>query len=499
MAPDFDLVIRNGTIVTESGQVQGDIGVRDGIIAGLGAGLAKGRSEIDATGWLALPGGIEAHCHIEQVSSYGLMGADDFYSGSVSAAFGGTTTIVPFACQHRGQRLPDVIADYHRRASEKSILDYSYHAMITDPTEELITEHLPALIKSGITSIKLFTAYDLMAVSDEQFLDLLAVCREHGAITMVHAENNGMIKWMAKNLLRRGYNAPRYHSVSHPRLAEIEAVNRSIALATLIGAPLVIVHVSTIDALEATRAARARGVPVFGETCPQYVLLTAKDMDLPGYEGAKFCFSPPPRAEAEQEALWKALADDALQLFSSDHAPYRFDETGKFARSTTPNFKDIANGIPGIELRLPLLFSEGVVAGRISLQQFAALSAANAAKLYGLYPRKGVIAVGSDADLTLWDPQRRVQVCGADLHDNVDYSPYEGREITGWPIIVIQRGNILVREGKLSAKPGSGLFIARGRPMLAKLNAQHQLEPELDPHTNFGADILPDNHVWNRH
>ncbi|MFG1421782.1 dihydropyrimidinase [Roseixanthobacter liquoris] len=488
MAAAFDLVVRNGTVVTEAGLSRCDVGIANGIITALGLELGPGARELDATARLVLPGGIDAHCHIEQVSSYGLMGADDFFAASRAAAFGGTTTIVPFAAQHRGQRLPDVFADYHRRAREKSILDYSFHALISDPTEDLLNDHLPRLIAEGITSIKLFTAYDLIAVSDEQILDLLSVCREHGAMAMVHAENNGMIKWMAKKLIAGGFTAPKYHAMSHPRLAEVEAVRRCIALATLADAPLLIVHVSTVEALAAIRAARAEGRAIFGETCPQYLLLSAADLDLPGYEGAKFCFSPPPRGPVEQEALWAGLADGTLQIYSSDHAPYRMDETGKFARSATPTFKDIANGIPGIEVRLPLLFSEGVNGGRIDLPRFVALSATNAAKLYGLFPRKGTIAVGSDADLALWDPDRRVTLRAADLHDTVGYTPFEGREVTGWPTTIVRRGDVIVDDGVLNAAPGSGRFIARAAS--GRAAGTPPPVPETDTATNFGAALF---------
>ena len=455
---DFDLVIRNGTVVTASDTQHCDIGIKGGIIAMLGRGRAAGEREIDAAGKLVLPGAIDSHCHIEQKSSAGVICADDFYSATVSAAFGGTTTVIPFAAQHRGQSLRQVVEEYHDAAGPKAVIDYAFHLIISDPTEQVLGQELPALIRDGYTSFKVYMTYDLLRLDDGQMLDILALARREGAMMMVHAENHDIIAWLANRLLERGMSQPRYHAVSHARIAEGEATNRAVALAELLDVPLLIVHVSAAEAIEVIRDAQTKGLRIYGETCPQYLFLTADDISM-DLEGTKFCCSPPPRDKAAQEAVWRGLANGTFQVFSSDHAPYRYDETGKLLKGDKTTFKDTANGVPGIELRVPLLFSEGVGKGRIDINRFVALTATNHARIYGLYPKKGTIAVGSDADIAIWDPQREVTVRAADIHDNVGYTPYEGMQLTGWPVTVLSRGRVVVDDGKLVAERGSGNFL----------------------------------------
>jgi dihydropyrimidinase len=464
----YDLVIRNGTIVTAADTTRCDIGITDGIVATLGSGLAAGTREIDASGMLVLPGGVDSHCHIEQTSSNGILCADDFYSATVAAAFGGTTTVIPFAAQHRGQSLRQVVSDYHDAAGPKAVIDYAFHLIVSDPTEQVLGQELPALIRDGYTSFKVYMTYDLLKLDDGQMLDIMALARREGALMMVHAENHDMIKWLTARLMEHGHGAPRYHAVAHARIAEGEATNRAIGLAELIDVPVLIVHVSSGAAIDAIRAAQTRGLKVYGETCPQYLFLTAADIDKPDVQGAMFCCSPPPRDVAAQEAVWRGLGNGTFQVFSSDHAPYRFDKSGKLPRGKKTNFKEMANGVPGIELRLPLLFSEGVGAGRIDLNQFVALTATNHAKLYGLHPRKGTIAVGSDADLAIWDPERVVTVSADMLHDNVGYTPYEGRQIIGWPVTVISRGRVVVADDELHVERGSGTFLPCASPSSAQ-------------------------------
>jgi dihydropyrimidinase len=456
---EFDLVIRNGTVVTAADTVTCDIGIKDGIVAALGRSLVTGEREIDAGGKLVLPGGIDSHCHIEQRSSAGVVCADDFYSATVAAAFGGTTTVIPFAAQHRGQSLRQVVQEYHEAARPKAVIDYAFHLIISDPTEQVMGQELPALIRDGYTSFKVYMTYDLLALDDGQMLDILALARREGAFVMVHAENHDMIKWLTGRLLERGLGAPRYHAVSHARLAEGEATNRAVTLSQLLDVPILLVHVSAGEAIEVIRDAQTKGLKIYGETCPQYLFLTADDLAKPGVEGAKFCCSPPPRDHAAQQAVWNGLRNGTFQVFSSDHAPYRFDASGKLPHGDRTNFKEIANGVPGIELRLPLLFSEGVGQGRLDLNAFVALTATNHAKLYGLYPNKGTIAVGSDADIAIWDPEREVTISYEILHDNVGYTPYEGRKLKGWPVTVLSRGRIVVDDGKLLAQRGSGNFL----------------------------------------
>jgi len=483
----FDTVIKGGTVANTCAVFQADVGIKDGKIAALGLGL-EGHETIDAKGKYVLPGGIETHCHIAQESATGAMTADDYYTGSVSAAFGGNTTIVPFAAQHRGQTIEDVVRIYDDRAAPKSVLDYSYHLIVTDPTDEAINEHLPAAFARGITSFKVFMTYDKMIVSDEQFLDILVMARDNGGLTMVHAENNAMIKWMVGRLIERGYDAPKYHAVSHPAASEVEAVRRGITLASFVEAPLLFVHISTDAGARAVAEARMDGRMIFGETCPQYMFLTADDLDRPGAEGTKFCCSPPLRDTQTQTDMWRHLNAGSLQLYSSDHAPYRFDSSGKLSAGPNPPFNKVANGLPGIELRLPLLFSEGVMKGKITLSQFVALSATNAAHLFGMGDRKGSIAIGYDADIAIWNPEAETTVTAAGMHDNMDYTPFEGWRLTGWPETVMSQGRMIVSSGELKANAGSGSFIAR-KPF-DPTGFLPPRAPEMAEATNFGAKLF---------
>src|SRR4029078_4162158 len=319
--PDYDLVIRNGTVATASDTMQCDIGVKDGVIATLGRGIGASAREIDASGTLVVPVAMDSHCHIEQKSSAGVMCADDFYSATVSAAFGGTTTVIPFAAQHRGQSLREVVTEYHAAAEPKAVIDYAFHLIISDPSEQVLGQELPALMRDGYTSFKVYMTYDLLRLDDRQMLDIMALARREGAFMMVHAENHDMISWLADRLLEKGMTAPRYHAVSHARIAEGEATNRAVALAELLDVPLLIVHVSAAEAIDVLRHAQTKGLKIYGETCPQYLFLTADDigMDL---EGTKFCCSPPPRDKAAQEAVWRGLANGTLQEVFLDHRPH---------------------------------------------------------------------------------------------------------------------------------------------------------------------------------
>jgi dihydropyrimidinase len=485
--PALDLVIRSGTVVTATDSFRADVGLRGGRIVALGEDLPRAAQEIDASDRLVLPGGVDSHCHIEQLSGMGIWNADDFYTGTVAAAFGGTTTVIPFAAQHRGESMQDVVADYRERAS-KAVLDHAFHMIVSDPSETVLTEELPALIRDGYSSLKLFMTYPLLRLDDAQMLDLLSLARRERAMVSVHAENDAMLAWTARRLLERGHGAPRYHAISHPRVAEAEAVHRLIAMAALVDQPIVVFHVTTAAAMAAIRDAQTRGQKVFAETCPQYLLLDASDLDRPGLEGAKWMFSPPARDAADRAAIWRGVRNGTFQMVTSDHAPYRFDQSGKLAAGAGPSFKQIANGIPGIELRLPLLFSEGVGKGRIDLERFVALCCTNPAKTYGLHPKKGTIAIGADADLALWDPEKVVEVTDATTHDATGYCPYAGMTLTGWPTTVIARGEVVVNDGKLLAERGRGRFLPRAAGAAAQ--PAGLLVPEMDPAQNFGADLL---------
>ncbi len=485
----FDTVIRGGTVVTAADSTQCDVGIRGGRITALAQDLPAADHEIDARGKLVLPGGVEGHCHIEQESSVGnVMSADDFFTGTRSAVFGGTTTTLSFAAQMKGQSLRKVVDDYHALAASKAVIDYGFHLIVSDPTEQTMNEHLPALIKEGMTSFKVYMTYDSLKLDDHQMLNVLATARQHGAMVMIHAENHDMIRWLTERLLQGGYDAPKFHAISHVELAEDEATHRAIRLSELIDVPILIVHVSASEAMAEIRRAQTAGLKVYGETCPQYLFLTASDLDREGAEGAKYCCSPPPRDASHHDIIWQGLANGTFQVFSSDHAPYRFDETGKLAAGPNPTFPQVANGVPGIELRLPLLFSEGVGKGRIDIQQFVALTSTNVAKIYGLLPRKGTIAVGSDADIAIWDPDLEVTVTWDLLHDNVGYTPYEGRKLRGWPVTVLSRGRVAVEDGELKVERGSGQFLSRYLSDAAQ--PLNRLVPEMDVNRNFGAKIL---------
>ena len=460
----FDLTVRNGRISTDTETFEADIGIKDGVIVAIEKNLSPGRDDIDAAGRWVLPGGIDSHVHVEQLSGMGVMCADDFHSATVSAVFGGTTTIIPFAAQHRGMSIPAVIADYSRLARDKAVIDYGFHLILANPDETALTVDLPEAIRNGITSLKVYMTYDRLKLDDYQLLDVLELADREGALVMLHAENHDMIRWLAQRLIERGLKAPKFHGVAHDPLAETEATFRAVSLSRLLDVPVLIVHVAGQETVKVIRDARALGAQVHAESCPQYLFLTAEDLDQPGLEGAKFCCSPPPRDGASQEAVWEGLKDGTLGVFSSDHAPYRFDETGKLPKGEQTGFKDMANGVPGIELRMPLLFSEGVMTGRISIEQFVALTSTNHARMYGLAPKKGSIAIGADADLALWNPARETTITWSMLHDNVGYTPYEGRTLRGWPEVVLSRGRVVVKDNTLNAERGSGRYVPRGKP-----------------------------------
>lgn len=486
--PDHDLVIRGGTVATTTDVFRADVAVRSERIAAIGLGLGPGAVEIDATGKLVLPGGVDSHCHIEQLTASGLMNADTFESASRSAAFGGTTTVIPFAAQHVGMSLTKVVEDYHAAAARGAVIDYAFHMILCDPRPEVLAHELPPLARAGHGSLKVFLTYDRLRVEDAQFLDVLEAARAHELMVCVHAENHGMITWMGKRLIAGGYRAPRYHVPSHPRLGEIEAIGRAIACAALIDQPLMIFHVSTAEGAGVIHRARGEGRKVWGETCTQYLTLGAKDLDRPGLDGAMWMCSPPLREPSDQEALWWALEIGTLQAVSSDHAPYRMDTSGKLAKGPDAHFKEIANGMPGLELRLPVLFDAMVSRGRLGLEKFVELTASAPARIYGLHERKGSIAVGLDADLAIWDPVRIVEIAQGPRHDNAGYTPFAGRTVQGWPETVLCRGHVIVADGELRAAPGSGHFLPRrGGPAAAPLGRP---APELDPGRNFGARLL---------
>lgn len=466
---NFDCIIRNARCATASDVFEADIGIVDGIITALGKKLSGSENEIDAGGRWVLPGGIDGHCHFDQPTEDGTVMADDFLSGTRSAACGGTTTVIPFALQRKGQSLREAVEDYHRRAEGKATIDYAFHLIVTDPTPHVLDEELPALIAEGYTSFKIYMTYDELKLADRQIIDVLAVAREEGALVMVHAENADCISWLTERLLRAGKTAPRYHAEARPMLAEREATHRAITFAELVDVPILIVHVSGREAIDQIRWAQGNGLRIYGETCPQYLFLTAEDLGgEDDVEGVKCICSPPPRDKANQKVVWDALESGTFHVFSSDHAPFRFSgHDGKLATGSAPSFDKVANGIPGVETRLGLLFSHGVEKGRIDINQFVALTSTNVAKMYGLYPRKGTIAIGADADLVIWETGGQKVINNNDLHHNVDYTPYEGIEINAWPLITMSRGRVVWRDGQYLGQPGLGEFLPCARPAMA--------------------------------
>ena len=455
-----ELVIYGGRVAIDDDWAECDVGIDEGRITVIGARL-QGKSKIDASGMWVLPGGIDTHCHLDQPAWGGAQNADDFASGSISAAFGGTTCIVPFGMPGPKMTTVGAVDRAMARAAKNSAIDYGLHAVVTKGTGANVNEQLAELIGRGIASVKLFLTYDGFAVDDDLFLSVLDAARALGFIVMVHAENDAAIRRTTKRLIELGRTDIRYHLVAHSEIMEREATHRALALAEMTGTRITIVHVSSWQSFEEIARARQRGVDVVAETCPQYVFLGSADLDRSAPDAARFVFSPPPRSARSQARLWQAIEEGGIDLWSSDHSPYCFAD--KIGRSKTSSFTTTLSGIPGLETRLPLLFSEGLLGGRLSLARYLDLTSRNAATLYGFAHRKGRIAIGLDADLVLWDPSRIWKIGHAVLHSRVDFSPYEGRQITGKPITVLVRGMPIIADEVLQVATGFGEFIARVR------------------------------------
>ncbi|GAA3952946.1 dihydropyrimidinase [Allohahella marinimesophila] len=469
----FDLVIRNAHIATATDIFDADIGIRDGRIEALAQRLPPGREEIDAAGRWVLPGGVDAHCHLAQPTDDGSVFADDFFTGTRSAACGGTTTVMPFALQKKGATLEESVANYHAVSDGEACIDYAFHLIVADPTPDVVERELPQLIERGYTSLKLYMTYDDLKLDDRQILDVLSIARREGGMTMIHAENTDCIAWLTERMLAKGLSAPKFHGLSRPVVVEREATHRAISLGEFLDTPVLIVHVSSEEATAQIRDAQSRGLSVYGETCPQYLFLTAADLDQPGHEGAKCICSPPPRDASSQQAIWDGLSNGTFQVFSSDHAPFRYnDPKGKQIGGSDGNFTHVPNGIPGIETRLPLLFSEGVMTGRIDINRFVSVTSTEPAKIYGLYPRKGTICIGADADLVIWNTDIDMTIRNDRLHHNVDYTPYEGRHLRAWPAITVCRGVTVYQDGEFTGSKGFGEYQRCDRPTPAKPKPQ---------------------------
>ena len=458
---EYETVVAGGTVVTASDVFRADIGINQGRIAAVGLDL-KGATAIDAGGLLVLPGGVDSHCHIEQLKAAGGADEESWLTGGISALAGGTTSVITFSAQFKGRGLLEPLAEYHRRAA-KTMVDYSFHQIVTDASDDVIFREVPEVVASGVRSLKVFLTYEDSHIDDKGFLRVLAAARRAGALVTVHCENYDAINWRTQALLADGRASPKYHAWSRPPVVEREATYRAIALAEMVDQPIQVFHVSCPEVAEEIARAQARGVKVWGETCPQYFVLSAADMDRPGFEGAKFMCSPAPRDAAASAGLWEMIRRGTLDVVSSDHSGWGYTTpAGKRVNGTNAPFRDIPNGVPGLCSRLPILFSEGVGKGHIDLCQFVRLTASNPAKLFGLAPRKGSIVPGADADLVLWDAKKQVTITNALLQHTIDYTPYEGLEVTGWPVLTMRRGEVAMRDGKVVAEPGSGRFLARG-------------------------------------
>lgn len=471
MQTELDLIVRNARVATAADLFTCDLGIAGGRIVAIAERLRAGPAtrEINADGRFVTPGGVDAHCHLDQPMPAPMRMADDFTSGTRSAACGGTTTVIPFAAQAKGHSLRAAVDDYHHRATGKASIDYAFHLIVSDPTPQVLEEELPALIAEGYTSFKVYMTYDDLKLNDHQMLSVLEVARREGALVMIHAENSDAIAFLTERLIAKGNIAPRFHGLSRPSPVEREATHRAITLAELLDVPILIVHVSGAEAVEQIRWARGKGLNIHAETCPQYLFLTQDDLALDGFHGARCVCSPPPRDKANQQVIWNGLADGLFTILSSDHAPFNYDDpAGKRLGGTEPHFHYIPNGIPGLETRLPLLFSEGVLTGRITIQQFVALTSTHPAQLYGLYPLKGTLGIGSDADLVVWDTSGRYTIRNATLHHAVDYTPYEGKELSAWPALTLLRGDVIWDGSRFLGQAGHGQFLRCGLPEPAR-------------------------------
>jgi dihydropyrimidinase len=458
----FDTLIRGGTIVTATDTYVSDVGITGGKISVIGSNLpteAAGKV-IEARAMLVMPGGIDVHTHLDMPFG-GTTSADDFETGTVAAAYGGTTTLIDFAIQYKGQTLRHAFDTWMKKADGKAVIDYSFHCIITDIAGAQLDE-MKAFVREGVPTFKLFMAYPgVFMLDDASIFKAMGVAADCGGMICMHAENGGAIDVIVQRALAQGKRSPKYHALTRPVTAEAEATSRAIALAEMAGTPVYIVHLSCNEALEKVREARDRGLRVYAETCPQYLYLSLENMDGPGFDGAKYVFTPPLREKWHQEKLWQGLAKDDLQVVSTDHCPFCMKEQKELGKD---DFTKIPNGGPGIEHRVSLVYSGGVHGGKFSANRFVQLVSTAPAKLFGLYPRKGTVAVGSDADLIVFDADEEQTISVKTHHMRVDYSMFEGTRVKGVPKTVLSQGRVIVENGKFVGKVGAGEFLKRENP-----------------------------------
>ena len=453
------VLIQNGTVVNADATVRADVLIEAGIIKEVRPGIPANsvQTVVDATGLLLLPGGIDAHTHLDMPFG-GTNSADDFLTGTRAAAIGGTTTIVDFAIQARGTKMRTALDTWWKKAEGKACIDYGLHMIVTDLGDAGL-EDMDDMVREGVASFKLFMAYpNLLMVDDATIFRAMRQTAKNGALICMHAENGSVIDVIVQQALAEGKTAPIYHALTRPTRAEAEAVHRAIALAEMAGVPVYIVHLSSEDALNQVREARDRGLPAFAETCPQYLLLSLEDVADKGWEGAKYVFTPPLREKRNQPKLWEGLRKDNLQVVSTDHCPFCFEDQKALGKD---DFTKIPNGGPGIENRLQLLHHHGVGHGNLTLQRFVELVSTAPARIFGMYPKKGVLAVGSDADIVLWDPTAAHTISAATHHMRVDYSMFEGFKVRGNARDVYSRGELIVSKGEFIGKPGRGQYLRR--------------------------------------
>jgi dihydropyrimidinase len=452
-------LIKNGRIITAVDDYRGDVLIEDETVALIGRSLnVDADTVIDASGRYVIPGGIDPHTHLE-LPFGGTFSSDDFRTGTIAAAHGGTTTIIDFAVQYKGESLVQALDNWHKKAEGKPAIDYSFHLIVTDLPDERLPELKRLILDEGVMSFKLFMAYPgVFLVDDGTIFKAMTTAGETGGLVCMHAENGVVIDVMVKRALAEGKTAPKYHALTRSPKAEAEGTGRAIAIAEMANAPVYIVHLSCYDALKKVKEARDLGLPAYAETCPQYLFLDYSYYEQEGFEGAKYVMTPPLREKWHQDELWKGLRMDDLQVVSTDHCPFCFKEQKELGLN---DFSKIPNGGPGIENRVSLIYNGGVVGGRIGLNRFVELVSTAPAKMFGLFPKKGTIAIGSDADIVIFDPNAEQVISAKTHHMNVDYSAYEGMKIKGVTETVLSRGKVIIENSHYVGTPGEGRFLKR--------------------------------------